>query len=271
MIVLAALAAAAALWWATSPGRLALHRLAARPDEQKRSPRISRPVVAAVLGHQVLALLAGVGMGRFIGVCVWCAGALLLTSAGVLGARRRERAAMHAADEVARGCAVLASECRLGRVPAEALQIAAADVVLYRQAAGVAALGGDVVRTWRRQSSEPGCAGLASLAAAWQVSGTTGAALTTALAAVALDLRRRHALHRLVQGELAAPRATSHLLAALPFAGLGLGEAVGARPFAFLASTGLGHAVLLVATVLTCAGLVWSEQLARGAARAGGP
>lgn len=271
MIGLAVLAAFVAAWcWATTPAGISrrLSTPASRPDHR---PRLAGVTAFTLLtAHAASALVVGSVLGRFAGVCLWCAGALALTIWWVLAARRRERRATRAADDVARGCAVLASQCRLGRAPAEALQVVAADVPIFQDAAGMATLGGDVAECWRRQAAIRGHGGLNALAAAWEVSATTGAALTTSLAAVATDLRRRHALHRLVVGELAAPRATSHLLAALPFAGLGLGQAVGARPFAFLASTGLGHGALMLATLLTCVGLVWSEALAAGAARSGG-
>lgn len=68
-----------------------------------------------------------------------------------------------------------------------------------------------------------------------------------------------------VAGELAGPRATGQILAVLPLLGLGMAAGLGVNPFGFF-SGGIGGRACLVAGVgFICAGVMWSEILARRA------
>lgn len=71
----------------------------------------------------------------------------------------------------------------------------------------------------------------------------------------ALDARR---------AEVAGPRLSGWVLAALPAMGLLLGTGMGADPLALLvASSGAGPLLLIVGCALTCAGLLWSARIVR--------
>ena len=61
------------------------------------------------------------------------------------------------------------------------------------------------------------------------------------------------------------PSATGRLLAVLPLAGLGLGFAFGGDPLAFLLGTAVGRLALCAGVGLACAGIAWSERIARAA------
>jgi tight adherence protein B len=69
-----------------------------------------------------------------------------------------------------------------------------------------------------------------------------------------------------VSGELASPRATGKVMAALPLCGIGMGYLLGGDPVAWLVADRLGWACLLGGAVLACTGVVWVEQLGRRAA-----
>lgn len=245
-------------------------RAAARlePREPRRAGGGQRSrIVGGALALSVLCLGLGISARPVLGVGAWCACALAGTTAAVLVARRRRATAMAMAGQVARGCAIVAAECRLGRVATQALAVAAADVTVLAPAAGVVALGGDAAEVWQGQANRPGCHGLRQLARAWRVSARTGAPLADLITVVASDLRQQEALERVVDAELAAPRATSHLLAVLPLFGLVLGQFAGARPLLFLTSNRYGLACLVLGTVLTSAGVLWAEWLARSSGR----
>jgi tight adherence protein B len=65
--------------------------------------------------------------------------------------------------------------------------------------------------------------------------------------------------------ELSGARATVHLLAALPLAGLGLAAAFGASAPAYLLTTRSGQVCLLAAACFEAAGLTWTRRLLHAA------
>ena len=91
-------------------------------------------------------------------------------------------------------------------------------------------------------------------AVAWQVTESTGAALGHVVArlgdAARADVRHRRA----VDAELAAVRASTRLLGALPAVGLLMGTALGADPVRFLLGTEAGRCCLLGGGLLEWAG-----------------
>jgi tight adherence protein B len=119
---------------------------------------------------------------------------------------------------------------------------------------------------WRRQAVAEGCSGLRELARAWQVSVGSGASLTGTLEGVAVGLAADQSLRAVVGSELAAPRATGKLMAALPALGLGMGYLIGGDPLDWLAGSPTGWACLVAGVGLACAGVLWIENLARRAA-----
>ncbi len=216
----------------------------------------------AVAGSTVSGILVAAGGGGAIGFCVGMLAATCWTVWLDHGARSRSR---QRSEQVVTGCLALAGLLRVGHVPAVALRIAAGDSPVLAEAAAVQRVGGQVPAVLRRLGASPGGSGLTQLAIAWEVSARTGASLTATLDALADRLDASRKLRRVVDAELAAPRATSRMLAALPFAGLALGFAFGGDPLAFLLGTVLGQLAMCTAVTLACAGVWWTERIARAA------
>ncbi len=170
---------------------------------------------------------------------------------------------------MARACAALAAQLRIGQVASEALVVAAADCPVLREARDAQDLGGDVTRVWRSQAQRPGFAGLIDLARAWQVSSQSGAPMSAVLEHVADGLAADQSLRAVVAGELSAPRATGKVMAALPGCGVGLGYLLGGEPVGWLLAGPLGWGCLLGGVVLACLGVLWIEVLAERAAGRG--
>ena len=211
------------------------------------------------------AVLAG-GRGA---VMVVSATMVVVAGGWLLRQRARAGSALRAEIGVAHACEVLASHLRVGQVPTEALEVAAHDCPVLLEARQVHDVGGDVTEVWRRQARQPGHAGLLELARAWQVSQQTGAPLSATLGQVAVALSAEDALRAVVAGELASPRATSKVMAALPACGIGLGYLLGGDPIHWLLAGPIGWACVLSGVLLACLGVLWIEMLARQAAAQG--
>jgi len=198
------------------------------------------------------------------------AGLIVVATVGWLGQQRtRARRALRAQADVAHACEVLASQLRVGQVPTQALATTAEDCPVLREARQVHQVGGEVTTVWRRQASLPGQIGLLELARSWEVSVQTGAPLAAALGQVASSLSAEQSLRSIVDGELAAPRATSKVMAALPPCGIGMGYLLGGDPVAWLLESPPGWACLVLGVGLGCVGVVWIELLARRASATG--
>ncbi|MFD4907028.1 type II secretion system F family protein [Kitasatospora purpeofusca] len=174
-------------------------------------------------------------------------------------------------------CAGLAGELRGGATPEQALhlvttRIAADRAVLERIGAEAVArlaagrYGADVPAAFRLLAERPGGSGAAAVAACWEVASAGGSGLAAGLDGVAEALRVERALAEEIAAELAAPRTTIAVLAALPLAGLLLGAALGARPLEVLLHTPAGLASLAVGAALEGLGLVWTARIVRAAA-----
>jgi tight adherence protein B len=215
-------------------------------------------------------IIAGGYFGKGKGATVASAALLIAgTAAHLFGQYRRRRSAHRARADVAQACAVLASYLRVGQVPSAALAIAAADCEVLRKGQQAHTLGGEVVQAWRQQARLPGHGGLLELGRAWQVSVETGAPMSSTLEQVAASLSADQGLTRVVNSELAAARATSKVMAALPPCGIGIGYLLGGDPAGWLLDGPAGWACLLAGTLLACAGVLWIEALARRAAADG--
>jgi tight adherence protein B len=261
---------------------LAVRRPAARSLGSRLAPPASSSVVDApgngrlplqrswtVLAITIILLgliIAAGYFGRARDAVIAAAAVVIMTTVVRLVAQdRRRRSARRARANVAYACTVLASYLRVGQVPAAALAIAAADCDVLRQGHQAQTLGGDVVHIWRQQAERAGHGGLLELARAWQISVETGAPMSSTLDRVATSLAADQELTRVVNSELAAARATSKVMAALPPCGIGIGYLLGGDPARWLLAGPAGWACLLTGTILACAGVLWIEALARRA------
>jgi tight adherence protein B len=236
----------------------------ARGDSRTRRRRSWTALAIMIIMSGMI--IAGGYFGKARGAVLASAALLIAgTAARLLDQYRRRRSANRARGDVAQACTVLASYLRVGQVPSAALAIAAADCEVLREGHQAHTLGADVVPVWRRQARRPGHRGLLELARAWQVSVETGAPMSSTLDQVAASLSADQELTQVINSELAAARATSKVMAALPPCGIGIGYLLGGDPAGWLLDGPAGWACLLAGTLLACAGVLWIEALARRA------
>lgn len=240
-----------------------LARLQPPPPSRSGHRRRRRWVFPASV---VLAGSSGLMLGGADGASVAVSLALIAgTVLSLVLRQRRQRRAWQRAEAIAESSQLLAGLLRVGHVPGSALALASAETDVFAEAAAAGRVGGSLTATWQRQSLEPGGEGLAQLAAAWQVCEASGASLTDTLDALADHLDSIRRVDRVVAAELSAPKATGRMLAALPFAGLALGFAIGGDPFAFLIGSPVGQGCLVVGVALACGGVWWIERIAGSA------
>lgn len=261
MTPLVPLLLAAAL--AAIPGAPGRARLAAWGPRGGAAPW--RPGVRAAVAVAVPAAGLAWGVAAMAAAAVCAATALHLRAGRAAArARRRDAADMAAALEI------VAAELRVGAHPGRACEAAARHTrggpvaARLATAAAQAQLGGTVSRAltagapagaWHR------------LAAVWAVAEHRGIALAGLVDVARRDLTTRASHRRRAEAGLAGARSTAVILAALPAVGVGLGHLMGARPLGVLTGGGIGAFLLVVGVVLDCAGLVWAERIAAGAAR----
>ncbi|WP_375426625.1 type II secretion system F family protein [uncultured Friedmanniella sp.] len=262
-VVLAVLAALLAV---RGPAAAGLQRLPARGSE-RAAPRRSWWRGLGVASLVVAALALATMLDGLQGLAFSVAGLLVVgTVAHLVSLRARRRRAERARLAVAEAASVLAANLRVGLVPAQALAVAAVSCPVLEEGRATLGMGGDVPARWRRQAVGEGFGGLRELARAWQVSGISGASLTGTLEEVAAGLAADQSLRSVVGSELAAPRATGKLMAALPALGIGMGYLIGGDPLDWLAGSHAGWACLILGVGLACTGVLWIENLARRAA-----
>jgi tight adherence protein B len=195
--------------------------------------------------------------------------------------RRELRAARGRAAAVIELCAALAGEMRSGATPEQALAVVTgrdhgSGGLLARlgpEAVGrlrAGRYGADVPAALHWLAGQPGGGGAAAIAACWQITTESGGGLAAGLDRVAEALRADRSLTQAIEGELAGPRTTAVLLAALPMCGLLLGSLLGAQPWEVLLHTPLGLGCLVAGSVLEAAGLAWTDRIVRSAQLAGG-
>ncbi|TDD20138.1 type II secretion system protein [Actinomadura sp. KC06] len=161
-------------------------------------------------------------------------------------------------------CDAMAAELTAGRTPDEAFT--ASTTVLDPQVAKeLLSLPHPPPDHLGELASRPGAEGLRLLAACWRVGAERGGTLATVLDGLATALRDEESQRQDVSVQLAGPRATARLLAALPLLGLALAAALGAHPLPFLFGTLPGLACLITGATLNLTGLYWTRRLARSA------
>lgn len=267
MTVLALACAVLAVWlWLPPPDRL-------RRRLEPRTGRVSSPSRSRLrlLLAMTTALVVVTTLGVLVGPAAACVGLTVLIACGAavrmirLAARTRAEHATRV--EVANACAVIANQVRVGRIPAEALALAAEDAPVLAVSSRIQRSGGDVVAALLDQAHRPGCRGLRDLARAWQVGTTTGAPMADLLDQVASALRADQSVERTVAAELAGPRATGQVMAMLPVCGIGLGYLLGGDPIGFLIGGPVGWGCLVGGASLAAGGVLWIEWLARQVGR----
>jgi tight adherence protein B len=220
-----------------------------------------------VPSHRFLALVAGcsaVLLVRLDGTRL----ALALVAAGVaagvlslLARSRRHKSADLRRAKVVETCEALAGELGAGLPPLAGLEHCLEIWPDLEPVVAAARLGADVPAALHRLSLLAGSLGLREVAAAWQVSERSGAALSHALAQVAVSARARQSTRNLVRAELASAQATARTVAVLPIVSLAMAAGVGARPWHFLLDTPLGLTCLGAGTGLALLGLHWIDRL----------
>jgi tight adherence protein B len=256
----AAVSAGLAVWLLLAGGAGVPSRLGSGGSTVRRTSGAWPGLLVATAAGGVAALLDGTALALGLVLVGGSAGGWQL-----LVRVRRRRAAAETAGRVVEVCEALAGELRAGQPPLTALRHCAQLWPALGPAATAAELGADVPAALRRLAAVPGAAGLREVAAAWQVSQTSGGTMAVALARVADSARRRRATQQLVTSELASAQATARLVALLPVVVLAMGTGLGGDPWGFLLTSPAGLACLAAGLGLTLAGLWWIERIASAA------
>ncbi|MFJ9519511.1 type II secretion system F family protein [Kitasatospora sp. NPDC101801] len=187
--------------------------------------------------------------------------------------RRRAAEARRRAAAVVELCAGLAAELRSGATPPQALHSVLGRASGLTEGLGAESsarlaagrYGADVPAALRSVAELPGGRGAAAVAACWRITAESGTGLAPGLDQLADALRAERALAEEIESELAGPRTTVAVLAALPLVGLLLGAALGAEPVRILLHTPAGLACLAAGALLEAAGLAWTARIVRAA------
>ncbi|MGP4022876.1 type II secretion system F family protein [Actinomadura sp. 3N407] len=189
---------------------------------------------------------------------------LLLVKAKADAFRERRTRPHRRRTSVIELCDAMAAELAAGRTPDEAFT-AAATVLDPHVSKELLSIPRPPSEHLGEMAARPGAEGLRLLAACWRVGSERGGTLATVLDGLAAALRDEESQRQDVSVQLAGPRATARLLAALPLLGLAMAAALGAHPIRFLCGTLPGAACLIAGTALNLTGLYWTRHLAKSA------
>lgn len=256
----AALCAAAAVlvWPDPRSGRVGSSRRRATSWSPAMSwrPRLPGAAVSGCLCGLVGWLLAG----ALAGIAAVMFGA---TAVHLLRRSLRERAAAHEWAELLAALRMLVRELRSGASPMAAATASAAAVggpagELLTDLASAARLGVD-----RAMPVRAGPSGEVAdrLRAGLRLSVLHGVPWATLVEAFAMDVADRVQAASDRGAQVAGPRFSGYVLAALPVFGLLLGAGMGANPLRVLLGPAPGGLLLPVGTALACAGLLWSARI----------
>ncbi|MBN6055876.1 type II secretion system F family protein [Nonomuraea sp. RK-328] len=164
-------------------------------------------------------------------------------------------------------CQSLTAELTAGRTPGEALSRAVEavdfpDADALRPVLAAARDGGDVASALASMAPAQGGEGLRRLAACWEVSVTAGAGLAALVDRIGSTLRTAQAHRQDVAAQLAGPRTTARMLAALPALGILMAAALNMHPLNFLFGSLPGLACLVAGIALDACGLWWTHRMA---------
>lgn len=156
-----------------------------------------------------------------------------------------------------------AAELRAGQPPRAGLERASGSAArsVCPLALGAARLGGDVPAALRRDAVDQGLPVLRLLAALWTVGEGSGAGLAESVDRLAACEASNENVRRELASELAGPKATAKVLAALPIVGLVMGAGLGGDPIGWLLTPPIGPLVLAAGIALECTGLWWTARL----------
>lgn len=184
-----------------------------------------------------------------------------LRRVALLARRRQDEQALR--EQLGDLLLALAAELRGGADSRAAMAAAAQDLPRLCAVATAARMpAGDVAQALDSLAGQAGGRAGAELAFAWRVAERTGCPLAEPVARLHASLRHEEALRREVQAQLAGPRATARLLAALPVLGVLLGIGLGADPLAFLLGAPAGRLCLVAGAALSVLGLLWTGRIA---------
>lgn len=257
------LAAALGVW--PAPGRIG-----PRGGPGKRRSGRVRPARPGAVAGLVVGTLAATGALGAAAVAAGPSGvlaaAMLLATVvlltGRLLAQRRRRRAL---PEILRGLRALGRELRSGADPLTAAEGAAAAasgagralleslVVLMRTA-------GEGPATPEPSADDPTGA-LAFLHSGWLLSRRHGVAFGRVVSEIADQLSDELAADQARTAQLAGPRMSGYVMAALPLMGVLLGAGMGVDPVAVLLGSAVGNLLLVVGVALLCGGLLWSARI----------
>jgi tight adherence protein B len=222
--------------------------------------------VGATAGLGVLAPATAVG-----GAAGLLASAMLLATVVILGGRLlAEHSRRRAMPEILRGLRALNRELRTGADPLAAAEAAAGSA---RDAGGrvIGALvllmrTGEAPATDMAAASASGAVSpadrvLDSLRSGWLLSRRHGVAFGRVVTGIADELADQLSADQARAGQVAGPRMSGYVMAALPLMGVLLGAGMGVNPVQVLLGSPLGNLLLVVGVALMCAGLLWSARI----------
>jgi tight adherence protein B len=275
-VVTVALVGVALLVWPSS--RREIRRPGTREEAR---PAVFRALAGGGAGvaAPLVALTGGLmTMVRVPPATVLAAGIAVATGYVYAGGVRRARGRRRDLAEIRDAVRVLGRELQAGADPPRAAGQAASVArgagvqVLRAVVAGQGDGGATSERRWlrwrefgapRAGPTADVAAATAHLRSAWLLSERCGVALRPLVDGVAEALAGQDRIVSEREAQLAGPRLSGWVLAALPVLGLVLGAGMGADPLAVLFGTGAGGALLVAGTALTCTGLLWSARIAR--------
>lgn len=225
-----------------------------------RARSVSRSAVA--LGIAVLTVGVTVALGVPAGLAAGTAGA---TTAVLVRGWGRESVERRDWVSLAAGLRMLARELRSGTPPADAAAAVASTLTgaagaVFDDLAAAARLGVDRALPVR---TGPAGAVAGQLRAGLGLALVQGVPWAVLVEATARDVDDRVDAVTLRASQVAGPRFSGYVLAALPIFGLLLGSGMGARPLAVLLGPAPGSLLLPAGVALECAGLLWSARIVR--------
>lgn len=225
--------------------------------------RAALPVVA--FGVLVAVFLAAGAVGLLVGGLVIASAGRLIRQAVATRRRRGELV------DIVAALRMFARELRSGVDPA----VAAARVAAATRCAGAATLGAlaQLISAGDRAASSnpaglagpattaPGPYTLSRLTGAWRLTARYGVALAPMVEALAGDLAGQLAGDAARAGQVAGPRTSGYVMAAMPILGLLLGTGMRASPVQVLLHSAVGNILLVAGVALVCTGLLWSDHI----------